>query len=123
MKSLFRLINLNKRQKFVFAVLALSAGVFMSEHFTGIRLLVASLSLAIATVLKPYLAPLFLLIFFRYDKSKSLPVNFKYATVFGISLLLIIAPFTIRNYIRFEKIQPFSDYDGGGTGFSGTFLS
>lgn len=50
MRSLLRLVNLNKRQKFVIAVLVLSAGVYWSEHFTGMRLLIASLSLAFATV-------------------------------------------------------------------------
>ena len=50
MKRLTRLINLNKRQKFVITVLGLSVGVFLSEHFTGVKLLGASLFLAMTTV-------------------------------------------------------------------------
>lgn len=60
MKSILKLVNLNKRQKFVMAVLILTVGVFMSEHFTGLRLMVASLTLAIAT-------DLLLLIILRKD--------------------------------------------------------
>lgn len=49
MRSFLSLIDLNKRQKFVLAVLILSAGVFFSEYFTGLKLLVISLVLAFAT--------------------------------------------------------------------------
>lgn len=49
MNILLRLIQLNKRQKFVIAVLLLSAGVFLSEYFSGVKLLFISLFLAIAT--------------------------------------------------------------------------
>lgn len=49
MKPLLRIINLNKRQKFVLAVLTLTIGVFLSEHFTGLKLMVASLTLAVVT--------------------------------------------------------------------------
>ncbi len=69
--------------------------------------------LAVATVLKPYLAPLFILIFFYYDSSKSFSANFRLLVIFGVSLLVITAPFTIRNFVRFNRLQPFSDYDGG----------
>ena len=49
MNSLMRLVQLNKRQKFVIVVLFLSFGVFLSEYFSGVRLLIASVLLAIAT--------------------------------------------------------------------------
>lgn len=49
MHTLLRLVQLNKRQKFVFAVLLLSLGVFLSEHFSGIRLLVPAALLAVVT--------------------------------------------------------------------------
>lgn len=49
MNTLLRIIQLNKRQKFVLAVLILSFGVFLSEYFSGFRLLGASLLLAILT--------------------------------------------------------------------------
>lgn len=49
MNTLVRIISLNKRQKFVISVLLLSLGVFLSEYFTGARLLIASLGLAITT--------------------------------------------------------------------------
>jgi hypothetical protein len=51
MNTLLKLVSLNKRQKFVIAVLLLSSGVFMSEYFSGAKLLIASLCIAIATVL------------------------------------------------------------------------
>ncbi|MDO8270273.1 MAG: hypothetical protein Q7T54_06420 [Candidatus Levybacteria bacterium] len=60
MRAFLSLINLNKRQKFVLAVLILSVGVFMSEYFSGLKLLVASAVLAVATVL-------FLLLILRKD--------------------------------------------------------
>lgn len=49
MRPLITLINLNKRQKFVIAVVLLSLGVFLIEYFSGSKLLIASLGLAVAT--------------------------------------------------------------------------
>lgn len=49
MNTLLRLVQLNKRQKFVIAVLLLSGGVLMSEYFSGIKLLLASTGIAVAT--------------------------------------------------------------------------
>lgn len=43
------LFLLNKRQKFVFAVLMLSAGVFVSEYFAGNQLFIAAIVLAVLT--------------------------------------------------------------------------
>lgn len=51
MNTLRRLVSLNKRQKFVAAVLILSTGVFLSEYLTGITLTVAAVTLAALTVL------------------------------------------------------------------------
>lgn len=50
MERVLRILKLNKRQKFVVAVLILSSGVFMSEYFTGIKLTLSAIGLAIATV-------------------------------------------------------------------------
>jgi hypothetical protein len=47
--KLTKLLQFNKRQKFVLAVILLSAGVFISEYFTDIKLLFVSLFLALAT--------------------------------------------------------------------------
>ncbi len=49
MDRVLRLFQLNKRQKFVVAVLILSCGVFLSEYFTGLKLALSALTLAIAT--------------------------------------------------------------------------
>jgi hypothetical protein len=49
MKTLLRIMQFNKRQKFVVAVLLLSLGVFMSEYFSGIKLLSSAVLLAITT--------------------------------------------------------------------------
>lgn len=49
MNRLKKILNLNKRQKFVLAVALLSAGVFIAENFFGIKLLVASSILALLT--------------------------------------------------------------------------
>lgn len=49
MNTILRLITLNKRQKFVVTVLFLSIGVFLAEYFTGAKLLIASVFLAILT--------------------------------------------------------------------------
>ncbi len=51
MERILRILQFNKRQKFVVAVLILSTGVFMSEYFTGIKLTLSAIGLAIATVL------------------------------------------------------------------------
>lgn len=47
--KLTKLLQFNKRQKFVLAVILLSGGVFISEYFTDIKLLFVSLFLALAT--------------------------------------------------------------------------
>lgn len=60
MKFVGKLIDLNKRQKFVVAVFLLSCGVFLSEYFTGITLTVAAIILAFLTVA-------FLLLILRKD--------------------------------------------------------
>lgn len=44
-----KLLQLNKRQKFVLAVILLSSGVFIAEYFTDVKLLFVSLFLAIMT--------------------------------------------------------------------------
>ena len=44
-----KLIQFNKRQRFVLAVILLSLGVFISEYFTGVKLLFVSLFLALVT--------------------------------------------------------------------------
>lgn len=49
MDRLLHVLQFNKRQKFVVAVLLLSCGVFLSEYFTGIKLALSALGLAIAT--------------------------------------------------------------------------
>lgn len=49
MNTFLRILQLSKRQKFVIAVLVLSFGVFLSEHFTGVRLLLPAVLLAVAT--------------------------------------------------------------------------
>ena len=49
MKQLVSRLKLNKRQKFVIAVLFLSAGVLMTEYFSGGKLLLASTGIAILT--------------------------------------------------------------------------
>ena len=49
MNRLLSILQLNKRQKFVIAVLVLSFGVFFSEYFTGAKLLSMALILAVAT--------------------------------------------------------------------------
>lgn len=49
------LIQINKRQKFVIAVILLSIGVFISEYFTGPTLLFVSLGLALLTDILLYL--------------------------------------------------------------------
>lgn len=49
MNRVLSVLQLNKRQKFVIAVLVLSAGVFLSEYFTGVKLLSTALILAVAT--------------------------------------------------------------------------
>lgn len=49
MSLLHSLFSISKRQQFVFAVLLLSVGVFMSESFNGLRLLLPSVVLAVAT--------------------------------------------------------------------------
>lgn len=51
MQRFLKLLRFNKRQKFVVAVLLLSAGVFFSEYFTGIKLAIIAIALAIMTVL------------------------------------------------------------------------
>ncbi len=51
MNTIRRLVGLNKRQKFVAAVLILSAGVFLSEYITGMALTIAAVTLAVFTVL------------------------------------------------------------------------
>lgn len=60
MNAVLRLIQLSKRQKFVVAVLALSLGVFFSEYFTGVKLLLPSVLLAVVT-------DLLLLFILRHD--------------------------------------------------------
>ena len=49
MNRLLSILQLNKRQKFVIAVLVLSFGVFFSEYFTGAKLLSMALIFAVAT--------------------------------------------------------------------------
>lgn len=44
-----KLLQFNKRQKFVLAIVILSAGVFISEYFTDVKLLFVSLFLALVT--------------------------------------------------------------------------
>lgn len=51
MNTLRKILSLNKRQRFVAAVLALSAGVFLSEYFTGITITLTAVFLAVLTVL------------------------------------------------------------------------
>ena len=53
--NLKRLAQINKRQKFVLAVVTLSIGVFISIYFTDLKLLVISLFLAILTDVLLYL--------------------------------------------------------------------
>jgi hypothetical protein len=69
--------------------------------------------LGIAVLLKPYLAPLYVLYLAHYDRKKNILVNIKFAFLFAISILLIVTPFTIRNFMKFNKVQPFSSYYGG----------
>lgn len=47
--NIARFFEINKRQKFVLAVLILSIGVFISEYFTGQRLLIVSILLSFLT--------------------------------------------------------------------------
>lgn len=49
MRPILRIMQFNKRQKFVVAVLLLSLGVFLSEYFSGLKLLSSAVFLAIAT--------------------------------------------------------------------------
>ena len=49
MERLLRILQFNKRQKFVVAVLLLSIGAFLTEYITGIRLALSALTLAVAT--------------------------------------------------------------------------
>lgn len=49
MNKISRLVKLNKRQKFVIAVLLLASGVFFSEYFTGLKLMLIALGIAIST--------------------------------------------------------------------------
>ncbi len=49
MNKLLAYLSFNKRQQFVIAVLILSAGVFMSEYFTGTKLFITSFLLATIT--------------------------------------------------------------------------
>lgn len=49
MERLLRILQFSKRQKFVVAVLLLSVGVFMSEYFSGLKLALSAVGLAIAT--------------------------------------------------------------------------
>jgi len=50
MKKLAKLLTLSKRQKFVFAVLFLSTGVFISEFLSGYYLVMSSIVLSLLTV-------------------------------------------------------------------------
>lgn len=60
MNTLIRFIRLNKRQKFVVVVLFLSAGVFLTEYFSGAKVLIAAVILATLT-------DVFLLLILRKD--------------------------------------------------------
>lgn len=55
MKKLLQIVQLNKRQKFVGIVALLSVGLFLSEIFTGQKLIVSALILSVATNLLLFL--------------------------------------------------------------------
>lgn len=108
--------------------LSTSALIFFSYYMLKLfreksrtNFLAAGTWLSIAVVLKPYFAPLYLLVFLFYDKNKKPVHNFFSAVIFSISLLLITTPFTIRNYINYDIFQPFSSLDGGSSITEGDF--
>jgi hypothetical protein len=83
------------------------------ENKTPSLYFVSGFWLGIAVLLKPYFAPLFVLYLVHYDRKRSIIENLKFAVMFGMSIILFVTPFTIRNYLKLNKIQPFSSYYGG----------
>ncbi len=100
--------------------LSTSALIFFSYYLLKLfhgksrqNFIAAGTWLSIAVVLKPYFAPLYLLVFLFYDKSKTPVYNFITGVIFSLSLIVITIPFTVRNYLHYGMFQPFSSLDGG----------
>jgi hypothetical protein len=94
-----KLLRLNKRQKFVIAVVLLSAGVFVSEYFSGISLLLVALFLSLIT-------DIFLVLTLRNDIKGTLfwPIlilPFFYTLAFPFFYTLVPTRFLTRLIITF----------------------
>jgi hypothetical protein len=78
-------------------------------------LLFTGIYLALVVVLKPYfgLFYIFMGIPFLFNKPFVFKSIFNKTLILSIPLVIYIAPYTIRNYLKFRVFQPFSEFYGG----------
>jgi 4-amino-4-deoxy-L-arabinose transferase-like glycosyltransferase len=87
---------------------------FLTQNKTNRKLLIAGLFLALTVLFKPYLCLIFLILGIEFLISEP-RINFKYylkgliskVIILSLPLIILNAPWTIRNYIVMNKFIPF----------------
>jgi len=77
--------------------------------------ILSSIYMSFVVLLKPYfgLIYIFIGIAFFFERSLSFKVILRKLFVYFLPLIVLSAPYTVRNYIRFGIFKPFSDPGGG----------